>query len=192
MLGPFIAVFTQKIGGDILDISWAWTVYLLASGLLTMLLGRISDTRIRKEALLTLGYLINAVFTFGYLFVDSPLKLFIVEAGFGVASAMVEPTWNALYSKFMNKERSGETWGKAGGLSQIMAAASLIIGGAIITYTNFEVLFFIMGLVQLGAAAYQATLLKETIILELEKEKEEQLELNNVIEAVPVEAVRSL
>jgi MFS family permease len=186
MLGPFVAVFTNKIGGDILDISWAWTIYLFAGGLLTMILGKMSDTRFRKEWLLVLGYLLNTVFTFGYLFVDSPLKLFIIEAGFGIASAMVDPTWNALYARYMNKERSGETWGTYNGLSQMMGAFSLIIGGAIITYTNFEVLFILMGTVQLFATIYQTTLLKEALKYEKEKEEKEMLLEQSLIGTSPI------
>lgn len=170
MLGPFFAVFAEKIGGNILDITWAYTIYLLASGILTILIGKISDTKVRKEYLLAGGYLLNTIVTLGYLFVNTPVKLFIAEAGFGLAAAMIDPTWNALYSKYMNKERTGETWGKSSGFSEIMAALSLLLGGLIITYTNFTLLFLIMASIQFMGFIYQASILKEVLSEDSEKE----------------------
>ena len=41
LLGPLFAVFSQKIGGDILDITWAWSVYLILSGTLYIVFGRL-------------------------------------------------------------------------------------------------------------------------------------------------------
>ena len=110
MLGPFLAIFTEKIGGNILDISWAWSIYLLVTGFLMIYFGRISD-KINKEKMMTLGYGINAFFTFGYLFVDSPIKLFIVQAGLGLANALATPTWNALYAKHADDGKDGLEWG---------------------------------------------------------------------------------
>ena len=33
MFGPLLSVYTQRIGGDILDLTGAWSVYLLVTGL---------------------------------------------------------------------------------------------------------------------------------------------------------------
>lgn len=32
MLGPLLAIYTERIGGDIFDISWAWAIYLVVTG----------------------------------------------------------------------------------------------------------------------------------------------------------------
>lgn len=34
MLGPLLAIFTEKVGGDIMDITWAWAVFLIVTGVL--------------------------------------------------------------------------------------------------------------------------------------------------------------
>ena len=73
MFGPLFAVFAERIGGDILDISWAWATYLIVTGILIILIGKISDKRNNKEKLMMWGYALNAVFTFGYIFVSNPL-----------------------------------------------------------------------------------------------------------------------
>ncbi|MBI2673498.1 hypothetical protein HYX19_04505 [Candidatus Woesearchaeota archaeon] len=110
MLGPLFAVFTQRIGGNILDIAWAWALYLMVAGVLVILVGKISDGILSKEKLMVTGYALNAIFTFSYLFVSSPLHLFFVQGGLGIAFALSNPTWNALYAKYEDKKQDGFIW----------------------------------------------------------------------------------
>src|SRR3990167_2426171 len=93
MLGPLFAVFTERIGGDILDISWAWATYLIITGILYIVVGKYIDGKHSKSKVMVFGYALNAIFTFSFLFVSSPWHLFIVQAGLGVAAAMATPTW---------------------------------------------------------------------------------------------------
>ncbi|PIR78325.1 MAG: hypothetical protein COU28_02135 [Candidatus Magasanikbacteria bacterium CG10_big_fil_rev_8_21_14_0_10_36_16] len=97
MFGPLLAIFTQRIGGDILDITSAWAVYMLVTGFLTIYIGKISD-KFNKEKIMIFGYALNAFFTFTYLFVDSSLKLFVVQAGLGLAAG------DSLYAKYEDKK----------------------------------------------------------------------------------------
>ncbi len=46
------------------------------------------------------------------------------------------------------------TWGLANGLASIYTGFALLCGGVIIAYSSFEVLFTIMGIVQLFATIY--------------------------------------
>ncbi|MFA5987138.1 MAG: MFS transporter, partial [Candidatus Paceibacterota bacterium] len=100
MLGPLFAVFTEKIGGDILNISWAWATYLIVTGILIVVFGRLSDKKLSKKHLVLWGYILNAVLTFCYLLVKNPMQLLFLQAGLGIAAAMATPTWDALYSEY--------------------------------------------------------------------------------------------
>src|SRR5690606_35329551 len=113
MLGPLFAVFSERVGGDILDISTAWAAYLIVSGVLTIVVGWIADRTKATAKIMIVGYFLNAAFTFAYLLVDSHAKLLIVQAGLGVASALATPTWDALYSQHVNPKRKSLTWGLA-------------------------------------------------------------------------------
>ncbi len=159
MLGPLFAVFAQKIGGDILELSSAWATYLIVSGILIIIIGRLSDSFARKEIIMIAGYALNAACTFGYLFVSTPLHLFLVEAGLGIASALAWPTWDALYAKYENKDHDGYTWGLAAGGEFLMSGIALIVGGAIVAHFSFKTLFIVMGSVQTIATLYQARIL---------------------------------
>ncbi|MCL1475240.1 MFS transporter [Argonema antarcticum] len=161
MLGPIFGVFTEKIGGNILDISWIWATYMIATGIFTICVGNISDRKISKEKLMVAGYGINTIFTFSYLLVSSPLQLLFVQVGLGFATALATPTWDALYVNYYeDKTKAGYLWGIAVGRDQVITGISIIIGGLIVNYCSFKVLFVTMGIVQAIATIYQAQILK--------------------------------
>lgn len=157
MMGPILAVFAERIGGNVLDISWIWATYLIVEGVLTVVVGKVSDKRIRKETLMAIGYALNALFTFGYIFATTPLRLFFVQAGLGVAAALATPTWNALYAR--HDGPSGYMWGLADGQAKLVTGAAIVVGGMITFYFSFTMLFLCMGLIQTCAACYQAYML---------------------------------
>lgn len=161
MLGPLFAVFAERIGGDILDISWAWATYLVVTGVLMIVFGKLWDSIHNKAGLMVAGYALNALCTFGYLFVSSPWHLFIVQIGLGIASAMATPTWDALYQKHESKKRVGFLWGLSEGSALIFTGISTIIGGFIVSYYSFKALFIIMGIIQIASTLYQMQSLKK-------------------------------
>ncbi len=158
MLGPLFAIFAERIGGDILEITWAWATYVLAIGILTLILGKYSD-KCNKGKMMILGYGLNAIFTLGYLFVKTPVSLLLVQAGLGLACALATPTWDALYSEHVNRKKEGNAWGLADGLPYLVTGISIIIGGLIVTYYSFNYLFITMGIIQILATIYQARIL---------------------------------
>lgn len=159
MLGPLFAVFAERLGGSILDITWAWATYLIMMGALMIIVGRFSDGYTSKARLMVVGYAINALFTFGYLIVDTPMQLFLVQAGLGLAAALAQPTWLALYSKYEDHKHEGLTWGLAQGEGQLITGIAIIMGGLIVNYFSFTALFIIMGCIQVAATIYQARIL---------------------------------
>ena len=166
MLGPLFAVFAQRVGGNILDITWAWAIYLGMTGFLTIVSGRVSD-RIwewcGRERLLVAGYALNALCTFGYLLVDRPMHLFLVQAGLGVALALSNPTWSALYARYSPGEKqAGYTWGLVAGGQNLILAMAIVLGGYIVSTYSFDALFIAMGTVQVIATLYLLRILRSS------------------------------
>lgn len=163
LLGPLFAVFAQSIGGNILDITWAWSIYLGMTGVLTIVFGRVSDRIWQwcgRERLLVGGYALNALCTFGYLFVHTTKGLFLVQAGLGVALALSNPTWTALYARYSPGEKTaGYTWGLVAGEQRLILAVAVVLGGYIVNTYSFSTLFLAMGMVQIVATLYQARIL---------------------------------
>ena len=159
MMGPLFAVFAEKVGGDILDITWAWATYLVITGVMYILVGKLINGKKYKEKVMVFGYALNALFTFGYLFVSNPTQLFLVQAGIGLAEAICTPAWDSLYAKNLTDDMDSYAWGLSTGQSQIVTGIAFGIGGLIIHFISFEVLFITMGIIQLGAAVVTAQLL---------------------------------
>ena len=43
LLGPLFAVYAEKVGGDLLDITGAWATFLITSGVLYIVFGKLMD-----------------------------------------------------------------------------------------------------------------------------------------------------
>lgn len=66
LLGPLFAVFSEQIGGDVLDITAAWATYLIASGIAYPVVGRLLNRSRWKFRMIAVGYALNTVFTFAW------------------------------------------------------------------------------------------------------------------------------
>jgi hypothetical protein len=159
LFGPLFAVFAEKIGGDLLDITSAWALYLISTGIFYFLLGRLIKTSAYKHHFLVLGYGLNALLTFGYIFVENTYHLFVIQVGLGFAEALCTPIWDSLFASNIDDNEDISYWGIANGHSQFVSGIAIAIGGLIANYLSFNTLFIIMGIVQLLATAVQARLL---------------------------------
>lgn len=153
MLGPLFGIFCAKFHSSPLDISWVWALYLISVGIVVIGLGYISDF-IHKEKLLVLGYGLQTLFTFCYIFVSTKQQLALLQIGLGISGGLATTTWYALYARCEDKTHEGLTWGLANGLSSIYTGIALLFGGLIVANSSFEVLFLIMGFIQFIATIY--------------------------------------
>tara|TARA_B100001179_G_C18502294_1_gene364843 strand:- start:441 stop:944 length:504 start_codon:yes stop_codon:yes gene_type:complete len=154
MFGPLLAIFTEKIGGDVLDITGAWASYLIVTGIITIIVGRILKNTRQVENVMILGYILNTIFTFGYIFVNTPIQLFVIQAALGIASALATPTWEALYAEHGTKGNQILQWGLADGGANIITGIAILIGGVVVGYLSFNVLFIMMGTIQALSTLY--------------------------------------
>jgi uncharacterized membrane protein len=159
LFGPLFAVFTEKVGGDLLDITWAWSAYLIVTGLMYMLVGKVLSKSNYKEEVMVIGYALNTIFTFSYLLVDNVTTLFIVQIGLGIAESLSTPIWDSLFAG--NLEESDDTfqWGLATGHTHFVTGIAVAVGGLITYFISFKVLFITMGSIQTIATLVQANLI---------------------------------
>jgi MFS family permease len=154
LFGPLYALFAQDIGGDILDLTAAYSLYLISTGLLSICVGRLSDSHSRYRLMMA-GYAINAMATFGYLLVDTPNKLFVIQALLGVAAAFATPTWDSLFAIHIDRKRIGEEWGYCDGGPNIVSGVALLAGGLVAASLGFATLFILMGTIEVVATCVQ-------------------------------------
>src|SRR5829696_6859807 len=99
LLLPIYAIFVKQIGGDLLDASWTYALYMFSAGLVIYFFARWEDKLKNEKLFVIAGYLLGIVGAFGYLFVNSPLALFVVQIILGISAGMKDPAYDALFSK---------------------------------------------------------------------------------------------
>ena len=67
LFGPLFAIYAEKIGGDLLDITWAWAFYLVTTGVFYFIIGKYFNHSVYKKHVMIAGYGLNALLTFGYM-----------------------------------------------------------------------------------------------------------------------------
>src|SRR5262245_30408386 len=140
MFGPLLSVYAERIGGNLLDLTWAWALYLFVTGLCTLGIGTLADRWRAPERLLVAGYVLNALCTFAYLLVQTPMHLLLVQASLGVAGALATPTWNVLYAAYTPPQQAGTFWGTAHGQTYLITGIAILLGGYIVFLGSFTLL----------------------------------------------------
>jgi len=154
MLGPIYALFVGKIGGDLLDASYAFGIFALAAGVTTLFSGKYSDKMKENELIVMFGYGIMGVGFLSYIFVDSILSLFVVQVVIGLGEAIYAPAFDAIYSKHLDGHKSGKTWGAWEAVNYFTTAFGAITGGLLVTFFGFNIMFVIMALLCFVSAVY--------------------------------------
>lgn len=153
MIAPIYAVFVEKIGGDLLDASYAYAALAFAAGIVTLLSSRIADKISQKSVVIT-GYLLIALGFFGYTLVDSITGLLMVQVLIGMGEATYSPSFDALYSKHLDSGKAASEWGAWESLNYFSIAIGAVLGGLIVKMFGFDVMFMAMSLISFLSALY--------------------------------------
>jgi hypothetical protein len=142
LIGPIYALFVEKIGGDLLDASGAFAVFMITAALVVFLLAFWEDRSKHKKKFVIAGYGIGIFGYAGYLFVNSASSLFVVQAILGLSLALKDPAYDALFSD--SKKHLAIAWGTWEALDYLMLGAGALIGGFIAQELGFSVLLWCM------------------------------------------------
>lgn len=152
LLGPIYALFVADIGGDVLNASWAYAVYMCSAGVITYILGKWEDHYNHKEKFVFAGYLVLAMGCLSYIFVNSQATLLFTQALLGLGIAIAAPSFDALYALHTTKHKEASEWAMWESLNNIVLAVSAVLGGYIVSLYGFDALFVCMAvLAAIGA-----------------------------------------
>ncbi len=154
MLGPIYALFVEKIGGDLLDASYAFGVFALVAGITTLISGKYSDRLKENELILVVGYIIMGVGFFGYMLVDSIFSLLMVQVIIGLGEAIYVPALDTVYSRHVDGHKSGRDWGALEAIEYFASAFGAVAGGFLVVSFGFNMIFIMMGLLCFASAGY--------------------------------------
>ncbi|MCA9385382.1 MFS transporter [Candidatus Dojkabacteria bacterium] len=144
MLAPIYALFVEDIGGSLMDASIAGGIFALFAGVTTFISGKISDSFKENELIIVLGYVIVGIGFLSYLWANSIVALFIIQALIGIGEAIYSPAFDAVYSKHLDTKSAGTQWGAWESMNYFTSAIGAIVGGSIVTIFGFNTLFICM------------------------------------------------
>jgi MFS family permease len=151
MLVPMYAAFTERVGGSILDAGIAFAAFSIATGIVVSLVGTRSWFQNHIKLFLVLGFVISAICDFSYLLVANRWQLFAAQVVAGLATGLVEPAWDSLFTDDI-EQASAKYWSIWAGGTHLIAGIAALVGGAIVAYLSFTTLFVTMGLMDSLAA----------------------------------------
>ena len=155
MFGLIYAIFVQKIGGGILDVGTAWSIYMIVSGVGIYIMGKFHDIHQRDKLFIILGYLLVSASYLGYYFVSNVTQLFFIQVVIGLSSVICVPAMYSFYSKYVEKGKFASQWAAWDSLYRILQGAMALVGAFLAKVYGFKTLFlsmFLLSLIGLGFA----------------------------------------
>ena len=161
MIGPIYALFVEKIGGDILDAGWAYFAFMISSGVVMFLLSRWEDRFRHKSKLVVLGYSLTSLGCLSYIFVYNQMTLVLTQIILGLSVAVLNPSFDALYSRFVDHKKETSEWGAWESMGYLVTGIAAVVGGYFANSYGFRALFIFMFIVSLFGVAWSIKLLRE-------------------------------
>lgn len=143
LLGPIYALYVEKLGGDILDASGTFAVFMITAGLVVFLLAFWEDKSKHLKKFVIAGYGIALLGSIGYLFITSTTHLFIVQIILGFAVALKDPAYDALFS-LSSKRHLALAWGEWEAVDYFGLGFGAMVGGFIASAFGFYILIWCM------------------------------------------------
>lgn len=157
MLAPLFALFVEDFinGGDEIVVSIAMGIFLATRSLLQIPIATIID-KIRGDKddfwmMVVFSFLSSAIMLL-YLVISEPWQLFAVQFILGLAVAVTYPSYMALFTRHIDKNKEGTEWGIYFTLTDLCSAILAIVGGYIAGNYGFQMLIVLVSAISfLGA-----------------------------------------
>jgi MFS family permease len=144
LLGPIYAIFVQRIGGDLIAAGSAYAAFAIVSGVLIFFISKWEERIHHQEKIMVAGFAMGCIGFLGYIFVQNPLQLLMVQIVIGIAYAVRAPVWDSLYSRNLDEGRFTSEWGVWESMNLVVLGASAAIGGMVAETFGFATLFVAM------------------------------------------------
>lgn len=152
LVGPFISVFiTQNIsGGTVSMVGIASMVFLVSKSTLQIPLSRVVDRTTKENSIACIlagGYAAVAFCPLILAFSVSAWQVYLAQFFCGLGSALAYPSWNALFTRHIDKEQTAFEWSIYDTVIGFGAAAAAILGGFLIDRFGFQSVYLWVGIV---------------------------------------------
>lgn len=139
---PLFAIFSEEVGGDLLDAGIAAAIFIFVTSLFEYPIGKLID-RYREKWFIVVDYVLEGMVFIGYIFVTNIYELFILQIFLGLANAIGDPAWESMYDRHTPSKGSGGSWAKMHLVTGVFNSFGILIGVVIIKEYGFDVVFAI-------------------------------------------------
>jgi MFS family permease len=142
---PIFAIFSERVGGDILDAGIAAALFLLATSSIQLPLGKWLD-KLKEKWFLASAYFLTSLVFVGYSLVANKWELFGLQIIFGIAIAVGDTAWDSMFDRNTDDDHSGRAWSVYHMFAGYTTAVGIIIGSVIVSCSGFGTVFIVGGI----------------------------------------------
>lgn len=154
LLGPIFALFIEGFiqGGNEAVAGLAAGIYLFTKSVFQIPIAHFID-RVRGEKddfwLMFICTILIALIPLLYLVIHTPAQLYLVQFTLGLFAAFTFPTYMAMFTRHIDKEKEGTEWGIYFTLIDLVSATLAAVGGYLAATQGFHVLIVAVVVVSL-------------------------------------------
>ena len=153
LVGPIFAIFLlRQVSSDIRLIGFVASAYWVTKSIAQPFIAHYLDKNHGERddfIFLVFGMYISSLVPFGYIFVGHPWQILILEAIRGLAMACVVPTWNAFFTRHIDKGKEAFSWSIESTGIGVAAASAGALGGILAATYGFKIVFLLLGILGL-------------------------------------------
>jgi MFS family permease len=171
-LAPILAVFlTKQIhGGSLAVVGFCTAIFWVSKAVVQVPVSWYvdkSDSELTTYNIMVAGSLMASVVPLLYYFFARDVwHIYLFQALDGVASALMVPTWLALFTKHIDKHREATEWAIYSNTSGIGYAIAAAVGGVLAERYGFFVIFPLVSLVMLAGTLVLLVIRHQVIVSE--------------------------
>ena len=144
VVSPLLPLYARDMGATGIWLGVIFSAYAISNSIAVPIVGRLSDRKGRK-AFLTIGLLINAIISLGYVWAATPTHLALVRFIQGVAGAVTYPIAMAYLGDLSPEREEGKWMGYATAAFFSGFGFGPLLGGVLTDYFGVSATFYTMG-----------------------------------------------
>lgn len=154
LIAPIFAIFASDYikGGNVQIAGVAMTIFLLTKSLAQIPAASIID-KIKGEKddfwVLIIGSILTAIIPLFYILTRTPAQLFLIQFINGIVTAATFPSWMAIFTRHIDKNKEGMEWGIYFTLTDLSSAITGAVGGTLALYFGFNIVFIGVSVISL-------------------------------------------
>jgi MFS family permease len=148
LLVPIFALFVEDsvVGGNAAIVGIAASIYLITKSVVQIVAASVIDW-IKGEFddfwVMFIFSFLAAILPIAYLFMETPIHLFLIQFVYGILMAFTFPTFMAMFSRHLDRKKAGTEWGIYYTFNDLGSAFTAFMGGVIATLVGFNTLVIV-------------------------------------------------